>query len=598
MRIRLSLALMLSLAACAGPVALDRGSEPVRVKVIGFNDFHGNLEPPQQAVAASVDGGGAVVNVPAGGGAYFASAVRQLRSANPNNVAVAAGDMIGGSPLLSSIFLDEPTVHAMNLIGVDYVAVGNHEFDRGQEELLRIQRGGCAQHSARKPCQLEPYAGARFNFLAANVHKASGGTLLPAYGIRSFGEGRRQVRVAFIGMTLRETPTLVTPSGVEGLRFADEADTVNALVPRLRREGADAIVVLIHQGGSQAGARYASRGSADEPVRGCDSMDGELMPILARLDPGVDAVVSGHTHNSYVCDYSAIDPARRFLVTSAGRYGTVLTDIELAIDPERGVVERKARNLIVQGEPFRNAAGAVAIDDRFPVFPRDPAVAALIARYKAAAAPFAARVLGSLTAPATRDATPAGELSAGDLIADAQLAATSAAASGGAQIAFMNETGVRADLVPGADGSVTYGQIFAVQPFANSLVVKTFTGAQLRRLLEQQFASGRNSVERPNMLLPSRGLTYSYDLRQPEGRRILDLRLDGQPIADAASYRVTMNSFLAAGGDNFTVFREGTSVLGGPLDLDALERYIAAAGRLQPPKPDRITRLDPPPPTR
>jgi 5'-nucleotidase len=596
MRLKIALALAAALAGCATPRAAEQqGSAPVAVKIIAFNDFHGNLEPPRQAVSAPVEGRAEPVRVPAGGAAYFASAMAALRAPNPNNVTVAAGDMIGATPLVSSIFLDEPTVHAMNLMRVDFNAAGNHEFDRGRAELLRIQRGGCEQHTLRKPCQLEPYRGARFGILAANVITESGETLLPAYGIRSFGKGKGQVRVAFIGMTVRATPTLVTPEGVKGLTFRDEAETVNALVPRLKAEGADAIVVLIHEGASQRGSRFASRADPEPPVPGCETMEGDLMPILARLDPAVDLVVSGHTHNSYICDYSKVDPARRFLVTSAGRYGSLLTDIDLAVDPARGVTGRRARNVIVQGEAYRGSSGEVPVSDLFPVYPSDPEVAALVARYSAAAAPLAARVVGRLTAPATREESPAGETVAGDLIADSQLAATAAPAAGGAQIAFMNQFGVRADIVP-RDGAVTFGDIFAAQPFGNSLVVKSFTGAQIRRLLEQQFASGGNTAENPNMLLPSRGLTYSYDLSKPEGQRIVDLMLHGKRIADEAVYRVTMNSFLATGGDNFTVFREGTDTLGGPLDLDALERYLVAAGELTPPVPDRIRRLDAPRP--
>jgi 5'-nucleotidase len=578
--------------ACAAPRAAGEAAAPVEVKIIGFNDFHGNLEPPQLAISARVPGLAEPVRVPAGGAAYLASAVRRLRTGNPNNVTVSAGDMIGGSPLVSSFFLDEPTVLAMNAIGVDFDAVGNHEFDRGREELLRMQRGGCAKHTARTPCRLDRFPGARFRILAANVRTETGQTLFPAYGIRRFGAGVRQVRVAFIGLTLRETPTLVTPSGVKGLDFGDEAEAINRLVPQLRREGADAIVVLIHQGVSQPDPPFASKADEAPPVPSCASVDGELLPILAKLDPAVDLVVSGHTHNAYICDYSKVDPSRRFLVTSAGKYGTLLTDIDLAVVPRRGVVERRARNLIVQGEGFRAGADSVPVSALFPVFPSDPGIAALVNRYAAAAAPLAERPVGHLLATASRDKSPAGETAAGDLIADAQLAATSPAAAGGAQIAFMNGTGVRADIVPLADGTLTYGAIYAAQPFANSLVVKTFTGAQVRRLLEQQFASGRNTVEKPNMLMASRGFAYRFDLTRPEGQRILDLTLNGAPVRVEARYRVTMNSFLAAGGDNFTVFREGTDVLGGPQDIDALERYVAGAGELKPPVPDRITRID------
>jgi 5'-nucleotidase len=569
-------AFLLALGGCAttapGPVP------PVEVKLIAFNDFHGNLEPPKSAVDAPRREEGSV-RVPAGGAAYLASAIARLRSANPNNVVVSAGDMIGASPLVSAVFLDEPTVHAMNLIGVDFNAVGNHEFDKGRDELVRMQKGGCAKHTARQPCAIEPFGGARFSFLAANVRTEGGATLFPASGMRSFGSGRSKVRVGFIGLTLKETATLVTPAGVAGLTFADEAETINALVPKLRAEGADAIVVLIHQG-------LSTRVGYND--KGCDGVDGDLLPILARLDPAIDLVVSGHTHNAYICDYGRIDPTRPILVTSAGRYGTMVTDIGLTIDPAAGrVTARRADNLIVQSEAY----GSVALSDRYPRYEPDSAVAALVRRYAEKAGPMASRVVGRMTGPAKREKTPSGEQVLGDIVADAHLAATRAS---GARIAFTNGSGVRADIEP-AGGDVTFGQIFAAQPFGNSLAVKSFTGRQIRALLEQQFDSGSNTATSPNMLLPSANLRFAYDLSRPAGQRIVELLVDGAPIDDSAIYRVAMNSFLATGGDNFTVFKEGTDPAGGPLDLDALEAWIAQSSPLTPPVPDRIRDVTPKP---
>jgi 5'-nucleotidase len=583
MRARLAFALLLALAGCTGPRAVeDRAAAPVRVKIIAFNDFHGALEPPRQAVPARA-ADGTEVRVPAGGAAYLASAIAERRAANPNSVVVSAGDLISASPLVSAAFLDEPTILAMNLIGLDFNAVGNHEFDRGSAELLRMQNGGCERHTSRQPCQVDrDFPGARFRFLAANVRRDSGETLLPAFAIRSFGTGAHEVKIGFIGLTLEGTSALVTPAGVAGLTFADEADTINALVPRLRAEGADAIVVLIHQGlSTEVGYNDHS----------CGGVEGGLLPILARLDPEVDLVVSGHTHKAYVCDYGRIDPSRPFLVTSAGRSGTLLTDIDLTIDPAGGrVLERRADNVIVQGEAY----GDVALRSDFPRYPPAPAVSALVGRYVAAAREVTARVVGRLRGTALREASPVGESVLANLVADAQLAATRASDTGGARIAFMNVTGVRADLVPATDGAVTYGQIFAVQPFANDLVTKSMTGRQIRALLEQQFASGSNTPERPGMLAASRGLTYSYDLARPAGARIRDLSLDGVPLRDEAVYRVTMNSFLASGGDNFTIFRDGTNERVGPQDLEALERYIASGGVLALPPAGRIRRLSPP----
>lgn len=564
------------------PSIAGRSSGAVEVALIAFNDFHGNLQPPGRAIRHP-SAAGDVVTVPAGGAAYFASAIAALRARNPNSLVVSAGDLIGASPLISSLFLDEPTIEAMNLAGLDFNAVGNHEFDRGRDELLRLDRGGCEQHTLREPCAVEAeFGGAEFGFLAANVVTESGATLFPPYAIRSFGNGSARVRVAVIGMTLEGTPSVVTPEGVAGLEFRDEADTVNALVPRLQAEGADAIVVLVHEG-------LNANGGYDDKT--CDGLSGDLMPVLKRLSPEVDVVISGHTHNTYICDFAELDPQRPFLVTSGGQYGTLLTEIQLTVDRQSGVTARSARNHIVQGEGFTNSSGAIAITDVVPRYAAQPQVAALVERYRVAAQPRAARVVGQLGGLASTSPTAAGEQVLGNLIADAQLAATSGPDKGGAQIAFMNPGGVRAEIVPGSDGAVSYGQLFAAQPFGNTLVVKSFTGRQIRQLLEQQFASGSNTVSQPNILLPSAGFAYGYDLGRPEGQRIVDPRVAGEPLRDEKIYRVTTNSFLASGGDNFALLREGADQLGGAQDIDALEAYLLANPALMPPATGRISDL-------
>lgn len=576
-------AFLLALGGCA--TTEPRSAAPVEVKLIALNDFHGNLHPPKSSIDHPGPGPDSV-RVPAGGAAYLASAIQALRARNANNLVVSAGDMIGASPLVSALFLDEPTIHAMNLIRVDYNAVGNHEFDRGQAELLRMQKGGCEKHTVRQPCAVEPFPGARFSFLAANVVTKDGGTLFPGYSIRRFGKGAREVKVAIIGMTLKETPTVVTPAGVAGLTFRDEAETVNALIPRLKAEGADAVVVLVHQG-------VYSKLGYDAP--GC-AIEGDLLPILERLDSAVDVVVSGHTHHAYVCDYAGINPARPFLLTSAGSYGRLVTDINLTIDPAAGkVVAKEARNIIVQSEPFTGSRGETRLTDAVPRYAPEAAVAALVDRYAKAAEPISARPVGRLAGPALRESNEDGEQALGNLVADAQLAATKAADSGGAQIAFMNSGGVRADLVPAPDGGISFGQLFAAQPFANMMVVKSLTGRQIRALLEQQFASGSNTVQNPYILSPSHNVRFAYDLSKPEGQRIVLLTVDGQPVRDEAVYRVAMNSFLASGGDNFTIFREGTDATGGVQDVDALEAYIAAAGKLAPPALGRVENRTPKP---
>jgi 5'-nucleotidase len=565
----------------------NEAAKNVDIKIIAFNDFHGNLEPPKLSIFAPTGDGSAKVAVPAGGVAYMASAIKHLKSANPNHAVVSAGDMIGASPLVSALFLDEPTIEVFNEIRIDFNAVGNHEFDKGKDELLRMKNGGCAKHTLREPCLVnKAFPGANFGFLAANTVKADGATLFPATGIKEFGSGDAKVKVGFIGMTLRGTPGIVTPAGVQGLSFKDEAKTANALIPQLKAQGADVIVVVVHEGGITTG------GYNDNS---CPDLTGDIVPILKKLDPAVDVVVSGHTHRAYICDYGKTDPAKPFLLTSAGQYGTIVTDINLTVDRNtRKLVSKSANNVIVQGEPFTSSSGTtVPVSSLYPSFPKDQAVDQLISQYASAAAPLAQRPVGSLTASITRTQVASGESALGNLIADAQLAATSAAERGGAQIALMNPGGVRKDLnVPAGGGTVTYGQIFGVQPFSNSLVVKSLTGAKLRALLEQQFHSGANTTSTPRVLFPSAGFSYSYDLSLPAGSRITDMRLNGNQIVDSSVYRVAMNSFLATGGDSFTVFKQGSDDLGGALDVDALEAYLRTKSPVAPPSTNRIKRID------
>jgi len=590
--------LTLTLAACGGgdddvptapppttpapaPAPAPTVPATVAIKLIAFNDLHGNLEPPKTAITAPSSAGGTVA-VPAGGAAYLASAIASLRAKNPNHAVVSAGDMIGASPLVSALFLDEPTIEAVNVMKIDFNAVGNHEFDKGQTELLRMKNGGCAKNTALEPCQVnKTFPGANFGFLAANTVKADGTTLFPATGMKTFTQDGATVKVGFIGMTLKGTPSIVTPSGVAGLTFKDEADTANALIPGLRAQGADVIVVVVHEGAT------VTTGYND---KSCAGLSGDLLPILNRLDASVDVVVSGHTHRAYVCDYAKTNAAKPFLLTSAGQYGTLVTDIDLTVDTAtRKVTAKRADNVIVQGEAYTSGTTTVALTDQYPKFDKNTEIAALVTQYQAVAAPLVQRVVGKVTGPATRTNAPSRENVMGNLIADAQLAATAPVGKGAAQIAFMNPGGVRADLVPAADNSVTYGQLFSVQPFGNSLVVKTMTGAQISALLEQQFNSGSNTVAAPRVLLPSAGFTYTYNLAAAAGSRITAMALGGVPMADAANYRVTMNSFLATGGDNFTVFNQGTNTLGGDQDIDALEAYIKANNPLVPPATNRIT---------
>lgn len=535
------------LAGCA-----TRPTEPVSVKVLAINDFHGNLLPSAGGIRIKDPADPAkTVTVKAGGAEHLATAVQQLRAKNPNHIFVAAGDLIGATPLLSALFKDEPTIESMSLMGLEASAVGNHEFDKGATELLRMQNGGCAADGCKGPA---PFKGAQFKYLAAStVDTASGKTLLPAYHVKSF----QGVPVAFIGLTLKDTPTIVVPAGVKGLEFRDEAATVNSLVPQLRAQGIEAIVVLIHEGG-------VATGDYNE----CPGISGPIVDIVKKLDKAVDLVVSGHTHRAYNC---RIDGR---LVTSGDKYGTIVTEIDLVLDPRTGdVTSARAANNIVRTESFA----------------KDPRQTELIAAYEKLARPLAQRVVGRLGGALPQTAAPNGESPLGQVIADAQLAATRDA---GAQLALMNPGGIRAPLPMPADGQLRYENLFAVQPFYNNLVTLTLTGAQLVQVLEQQWAGQPSAAGRP--LQVSHGFSYTWDASRPPGQRVLadSLKLDGRPVTATDTLRVTVNSFLAGGGDNFTALKQGRDARTGMMDIDALEAFVKANPTLAPGLPNRVTRLN------
>jgi 5'-nucleotidase len=521
----------------------------VDVQILAINDFHGNLEPPSGS-------SGRIGTIDAGGVEYLATHVQALEATNPNTVVVSAGDLIGASPLLSALFHDEPTIEAMNLIGLDFNAVGNHEFDEGAAELLRMQHGGC--HPTDGCLDGDPFYGADFQFLAANVVRESNGkTVFPAYKIRSFAGAK----VAFIGIVLEGTPTIVTPSGVAGLQFLDEIETVNALIPKIKARGVESVVVLIHEGGYQTGT-YNS----------CTGISGPVVDIVNGFDDEVDVVISGHTHQAYNC---VIDGK---LVTSGAPFGRIVTDIDLTIDRGTGeVITAQANNVI--------ATRTVS---------KDGGQTALIAKYDAIAAPLRNRVIGSITADITRTNNAAGESALGDVIADGQLYATAPVGFGEAVVAFMNPGGIRADLtysqISGGEqpGEVTYGEMFTVQPFGNNLVTLTLTGAQIDTLLEQQFVGCGQSANR--ILQVSAGFTYTWSASGGACSKVdpATIMLQGVPVNPAASYRVTVNSFLADGGDNFAILTAGTHRLGGAVDTDAFEAYFAAFSPVAPGPQDRI----------
>ncbi|MBW7973876.1 bifunctional metallophosphatase/5'-nucleotidase [Bradyrhizobium sp. BR 10289] len=545
------------LAAFALALALPAAAQtaaPVELRILAINDFHGNLRPPPGGIRINdPEDKTRKVMVTAGGAEYMATLVRQLREGHKNTIFVAAGDLIGASPFLSAMFHDEPSVEALSMMGLAITSVGNHEFDEGKTELLRMQNGGCHPVDG---CQgPHPFTGAKYHYLAAStVETATGKSVLPPYEIREF-EG---IPVAFIGLTLKETAGIVSPAGIAGLEFRDEAETVNALVPQLKARGVEAIVVLIHQGGEPSG-----------DYNECPAITGPIVDIVKKFDRAVDVVVSGHTHRAYVCNVDGR------LVTSGDRYGTLVTAIDLKLDPvTRDIVGARAENVIVA-----NASLA-----------KDPDQTALIDAYDKLSAPIANRPAGSVTQTLSRVPNEAGESPLGDVIADAQLAATKDAKDGSAVIALTNPGGIRTDIVPKENGAVSFGELFASQPFRNRLVTMTLTGNQLKDMLEQQWLDPK----RPRILQVSNGFSYTWDASKPFGERIAleKMMLNGRPIEAGSGYRVTVNDYLAVGGDGFTVAKQGSAARYGGYDADALFAFFRAHGPIGPLPPTRILRVN------
>ncbi|WP_052286790.1 bifunctional metallophosphatase/5'-nucleotidase [Streptomyces sp. 769] len=587
-----------TLTATAPPAGADSGrahrpAGTVDVQLLSFNDFHGNLEPPQgsSGTVEELQADGTKKTVPAGGVEYLAQSLRTARKGHPYSVTAAAGDVIGASPLLSGLFHDEPTVEAMNKLGLDVTSVGNHEFDEGRAELTRMQRGGC---HPKDGCyeKGKTFKGADFPYLAANVtDDRTGKPLLKPYTIWQ----HKGVKIGFIGVTLKGTPDIVNADGVKGLTFHGEVETINKYAKVLDRQGVKAIVALIHEGGLPASTSYNYDCDSPGPVWGSPrsseaetggGISGPIVDIAKHVSPKVDALVTGHTHQSYTCTIP--DPAGHpRTVTSAASYGRLYTDTTLTYD-------RRTHDIVRTAVHGPHAANHVV--DRAQ--PKAADMTSLIARWNKLAAPVANKPVGYISADINGRGAGTPEEPLGDVIADAQLAATQDTGKGGAQLALMNPGGIRSDLAYKAsgnegDGVVTYGEAFTVQPFTNMTHVVDLTGAQLLTALQQQ-VSGPNEAS-PKILQISRGLTYTLDMTRTGAARVVadSVKLDGAALDPAKTYRVAMNEFLAGGGDGFPALKQGTNKYVGPSDLDALTAYLTAhsspTAPLAPPKADRIT---------
>ncbi|WP_135227924.1 bifunctional metallophosphatase/5'-nucleotidase [Deinococcus fonticola] len=546
--------LSLTLSGCTmlGPATTD-------ITVIGLNDFHGNLEPTSFAGVMVPDpkDPSKQVRLTTGGIEVIGGYLDAERAKQKNLVFVGAGDLIGASPITSSLLRDEPSTIALSKLGMKYSSLGNHEFDQGLKELQRMQNGGCDSNDMSKACKfMNPYPGATFKWLGANVvDKTTGKPVFPAYQIETVNGAK----IAFIGAVTKTTPTIVSPEGVASLNFLDEAESVNRYVPELKAQGVDAIIMLIHEGG-------VSKDGFDKPA--CGTLTGPIADIVNKLDPRVDAVISGHTHQGYNCVVNGRT------VIQGDFYGHLLQRLDMTIDRQQHkVTSIRAANVVM--DPRSTA--------------RNADMTALVTRARQLTDAVKQTPIGTLaSASVSRTNNDAGESALGDLIADSQLAATK---DKGAVIAFMNPGGVRADLNATApNNTATFGDLYAVQPFGNTLVVMDLTGAQIKTLLEQQFdnpSAGQNRI-----LQVSQGFTYSYDSTAPKGSKVdpASIKLDGQTLDPAQTYRVTMNSFLATGGDNFAAFKDGVNVLQLPnlVDVEAFSTYLKANAGLAGGKQDRI----------
>ncbi|WP_328426585.1 bifunctional metallophosphatase/5'-nucleotidase [Streptomyces sp. NBC_00443] len=543
------------------------------VQLLSFNDLHGNLEPPagSSGRVTELQADGTTKTIDAGGVEYLATHLRQAREGEKYSITAAGGDMVGASPLISGLFHDEPTIEALNKLDLDVTSVGNHEFDEGAKELARLQKGGC--HPTAGCYSDKKFKGADFPYLAANVlDEKTGKPILKPYWVWK----KRDVKVGFIGVTLEDTPGVVSAEGVKGLKFKDEVETINKYAKVLQRQGVKSIVALIHEGGAPASASYNY--DCEAPGAG-DGVSGPIVDIAKNITPQVDALVTGHTHAAYVC--SIDDPSGKpRMVTSAASFGRLYTDTTLTYDRYTGDIARTA---------VKSANRVVTRD-----VPKAPDMTRLISKWNTLAAPIGNRAIGYVSADIPSAGT---ESPLGDLIADAQLA-YGKELDPETDLALMNPGGIRAPLTYAAkgvegDGVVTYAEGFTVQPFSNTVNLQDLTGAQLIQVLKEQ-VSGTNAAS-PKVLQISSGLTYTLDLTKSGGDRVVSdsIKLNGEAINPTATYRVATNNFLAGGGDGFPTLGQGTNDLVGTDDLTVLEKYLtansSATNPIAPPAANRIT---------
>ena len=548
-------------AICAALVLAGCASAPqavatTEISIFSINDFHGHIQPksPTPLMPRLPDPKtGEIKPQAAGGAAYLATVLDGLRAQRPNSVFVAAGDLMGASPQLSALLSDEPTLSALSAMGLDASSLGNHDLDAGLNELLRKTRGDCAPSG----CVWPEFKGAAFPYLAVNMLDAeTGKTVLPTHKIVTVGG----LKIALVGAVTKDTPKVIVAKAIRGLKFIDEADAMNALIPQLRAEGAQLLVAMMHEGS-------VTEGSANDPTYACVGLRGRGADIAQRLDPAYGIIISGHTHNAYTCKING-----RLLV-QAGSFGGWITESRLKVTATGQVLDAQAVNYpVLQGTNAPN-----------------PAFVALVQRAGELTNAVRNRPINTLAQGAVRNpVAPYGDSTLGNLITDAQLAY--AKKRGVADVAMINSGGIRADLTLEAGKPVTLSDLFAIQPFSNELIVMTLTGAQLKEVVLRQL---------PKTTAPRRFAQVSNNFRfqwsqAADGTPTLDsLTLDGQPLVDTKDYRVVVNNFMAEGGDDLSVFRQGRDKVNLGVDLDALVEWVAENPKgVEQIQPGRIVRKD------
>ncbi len=537
--------LSISLLALLLPACALKPAAPEQVTIFSINDFHGNLQSEQPVPYQYTQNyNGKVVNGAAGGYAYLAAKLKERRAAVGASILVGAGDLMGASPMGSALLKDEPVVEALNRIDLSVTAVGNHEFDSGTADLMRRIQGGCPQTG----CAFSDFSGARYAYLGANViDKTTRQAWLPPYVIRQVGH----LKIGFIGAVTADVPNLVAGDAVKQLEFEDEAKAINRYVPELQKQGVDAIVVLIHEGAN-------FKGSENDPTYRCEGLQGPIIGIANRIDPAVSLIVSGHSHQGYTCKIGDK------LVVQGRSYGAFLTESTLSIDKaSRRVVKAEAVNHLI---------------DQQQIVP-DAAAQKLVAEVSRLTASMRSRPVISLNKPLQRfSQDKVFDSTLGNLIADAQL--HHAQHIGQADIAFMNSGGIRNDLPSGVNTSpvqVNFGDLYAVQPFGNGVIRLKMTGEQIRQVLQQQWQN--RPAGDVKKLFVSDGFSYEWHQKAVVAEQIQNLRLHGELLSNEKIYTVIVNSFLADGGDGFTVFRQASERALIGRDLDAMESYIREAGK-------------------